>query len=215
MRRTTILSFTAVALASLVSIPVGSGAAGAMSFPVNQPGTVTCTPAQGVWNGLIKFSPPLMNGGTSTTETMTVKAVLGNTGSPCVTSAGVAALGAIAGKVKFTVTGGANNCATIFSGTALPSPSAADKFKLNWSSPAGSNPTLWTQPTAFKVTGAASYADIVIKKGTVSGSFSPFANPKASLSDSNWPGASGAVATGCSSLSGLSSLTLGTSAGKW
>jgi len=205
---------TAVALSTLVSIPVGIGVAGATVFPVNRPGTVTCTPSAGVWNGVITFSPPLMNGGTANAETMTVKAVLGNTASPCVTSAGTIALGSIVGSLKFTIAGSTNNCATIFSGSALPAPAPASKFKLTWSAPAGSNPTNWTQPSSFKVVGAVTLAHIVITKGAATGSYAS-ATPKASLSNSNWPGASGAVATGCASTTGLSSLTLGTSAGKW
>jgi hypothetical protein len=212
MRRKCILIVTAVALSSLVSIPIGVGVAGATSFPVNQPGTVTCTSAHGVWSGLIAFSPPLFNGGTSSTETMIIKSDLGNTASPCVTSAGTVALGTITGKLTFTIAGNANNCATIFSGTALPSPASTDKLKMTWSTPSGSNPTKWTQPSAFKVTGSAGSSDIVIKLGTVSGSYTPFANPKATLSDSGWPGT---VASSCASTTGLSSLTLATSSGKW
>jgi hypothetical protein len=166
-----------------------------------------------VWNGTISFTPPLFNGGGASTEVMIVKAALGNTASPCVGTTGIAALGSIAGKLTFSIAGSANNCATIFSGVALPAP--VGKFKMTWTTPAGSNPTKWTQPSAFSVTGSAALSSITVKNGTVAGSFTPFANPKATLSDANWPGATGAVATGCASTGGLANLTLSTSTGKW
>ncbi len=192
---------------------LASGRAGALIDPINIPGHVTCTPAAGVWNGVVLFNPPLMNGGTASTETMTVKAALGNTASPCHANTGIVVLGAIAGKITFHIPGSANNCATIFSGSVLPAPSGS--FKMVWSTPAGANPTKWTQPSAFKVTGAASLSYINLTHGTVTGSFSPLAVPKAQLSDANWPGASGAVSTGCAATGGLGSLTLSTSKGKW
>lgn len=192
---------------------LASGRAGALIDPTNIPGNVTCTPSGGVWSGLILFSPPLMNGGTASTETMIVKAGLGNTASPCHVNTGIVALGEIVGKITFHISGSANNCATIFSGSVLPAPTG--KFKLVWTTPGGANPTKWTQPSAFKVTGAAGLSYINITHGTVTGSFSPLAVPKAQLSDANWPGATGAVATGCASTGGLASLTLSTSKGKW
>ncbi|MGO9341007.1 MAG: hypothetical protein ACLP6E_00610 [Acidimicrobiales bacterium] len=213
MARKTILILGATALSSLFMVAAESGVANAVSNPTNIPGHVTCSPAGGVWSGVITFAPPLMNGGTASTETLTVKATLGNTGSSCVTTAGIVALGTIKGTLTFSIPGTANNCATIFSGVTLPAPAAGSKFKMTWTTPAGFNPTNWTNNTpAFKVTGAASLADIVVKKGAVAGSFTPLAAPKATLSDANWPGA---VATGCASSTGLGSLTLSTSSGKW
>jgi hypothetical protein len=110
-----------------------------------------------------------MNGGTANTEKIIVQATLGNTASPCVTTPGFPALGAIVGTLTFSITGSANNCATIFSGVTLPAPAAASKFKMTWTTPEGSNPTNWTQPTPFKVTGAANSSGITIKHGTVAG----------------------------------------------
>jgi hypothetical protein len=214
MARKLVLSLSTIALLSLFLVTAASGSAQAVSNPVNLPGTITCSPSGGVWNGVVTFSPPLMNGGTANTEKIVVKALLGNTASPCVGTAGFVALGSIAGTLTFSIPGSANNCATIFSGVTLPAPALPGKFKMTWTSPAG-NPTKWTQPSYFKVTGAANMSDIVVKKGTLAGSFTPFANPKASLSAANWPGASGAVATGCAASGGLANLTLGTSAGKW
>ncbi len=211
MARKTVLILAAAALPSLFVVSVASSVAQAASNPVNFPGTVSCNQSSGIWSGAITFSPPLMNGGTASTEIFTVKAVLGNTGSPCVTTAGFVALGTIAGKLKLSIPGSANNCATIFSGVTLPAPTGG-KFKMAWTSPAGGNPTKWTNAPPFSVTGAVTQADIVVKSGTVAGSFTPFANPKATLSDANWPGA---VAAGCASLGGLGSLTLSTSSGKW
>ncbi len=201
-------------VASFGLLNLASGPAGALLDGTNIPGTVTCTPTHGVWNGVVTFSPPLMNGGTANSETMTVKAALGNTASPCVTSAGVIALGSIHGKMTFSIPGSANNCAAIFSGSLLPAASPG-KFKLTWTAPAGANPTKWTQPSAFQVTGAASFAHINVTHGSVTGSFNALAVPKVQLSATNWPGATGAVATGCASSTGLATLTLGTSKGKW
>lgn len=214
MARKVVLVLSTLALLSVFLVTVQVEGALAVTNPTNFPGTVKCSPAGGVWNGVIRFSPALKNGGTSSNETFTVKAGLGNSASPCITTAGFVALGAITGSLKFHIVGSANNCATIFSGIALPAPTAGS-LKMTWSSPSGGNPTNWTMSPAFKVTGALSEANIVVKKAKVTGSFTPFANPKASLSDANWPGSSGAVATGCASATGLSSLTLSTSIGKW
>jgi hypothetical protein len=216
MARKIVLILAATALPSLLIVAAESGVANAASNPTNLPGNVTCSPAGGVWSGAITFTPPLLNGGTSSTEVFTVQATLGNSASFCVApSVTVPVLGTIVGKLKFSIPGNANNCATIFSGVTLPAPAAGSKFKMTWTTPAGSNPTKWTQPTAFKVTGAANSSGIAIKHGTVAGSFTPFAAPKATLSDATWPGLAGAVATGCASAGGLASLTLSTSSGKW
>lgn len=201
-------------LTSIFAVGTASGVADATSVANILPGTVTCSPSGGVWNGVITFSPPLMSLGSANTETMTVKATLGSTTSPCIASTGIAVLGSIAGQMTFHIAGGANKCSTIFSGSPLIAPNPA-KFKMTWTTPAGASPTNWVKPPNFVVTGAASFASLVITKGKVNGSFAPFATPKATLSNSNWPGASGAVSTGCTASTGLSSLTLGTSKGKW
>lgn len=211
-----ILLVLAAVLPSLLVVTVGSAVAQAVTNPVILPGHVTCSTAGGVWNGIVDFSPALKNGGTSNHEEIRVKAILGSTSSPCVTTGGFVAIGAIAGQVKFHIPGTANNCATIFSGTALPTPtnttSAPPIFKIKWTTPSGSTPTKWKQPANFVVTGAAAFTSISITGGTASGSFTPYATPTATLSDSNWPAA---VAAGCSSAGGLSSLTLSTSTGTW
>jgi hypothetical protein len=49
----------------------------------------------------------------------------------------------------------------------------------------------------------------------VTGSFTPYATPSATLSGTGWGGSSGLVATGCGSASGLHSLPLNTSTGTW
>ena len=83
---------------ALTLIPaVEAGAA--IQFPPVLPGTVTCNQSLGVWSGSIRFTPPLFNGGTATTEKMTVNASLGNSASPCVTTSGIAVDGAIKGKL--------------------------------------------------------------------------------------------------------------------
>ena len=213
MARRLVLILATTVLMSLLLVRLDSVAAHAVTYGTNLPGKVTCSPAGGVWNGTITFTPPLFNGGTANTETFVVNALLGNTGSPCIANTGIVVLGSIKGKLTFSIAGSANNCATIFSGVTLPAPTG--KFKMAWTTPAGSNPTKWTQPSAFKVTGAATLADITVKKGTVAQSFAPLANPTATFSDANWPGATGAVATGCASSTGLASLTRGTSTGTW
>jgi len=213
MARKVVLAVSAIALLSLVSVASLSGVAGAaINHPI-LPGTVTCNPSGGVWNGRVTFNPPLMNGGSANKEKIVVKATLGNTASACVTTAGFVALGAIVGKIKIVDPGTANNCATIFSGVALPASQPASQFEMTWSSPPGA-PTHWTQPSAFTIIGSATSTNIAFTNGSLAGSFVP-ATPSATLSDSNWPGASGTVATGCASSTGLSSLTLSTSSGAW
>jgi len=216
MTRKAFLILAATALPSLLLVTVGSSVAQAVPAPVLI-GFATCSPAGGVWHGKISFVPPLKNGGTANNEKMVIAATLGNTGSLCVPSSGVVLLGKITGKLKFHIPGSANKCATIFSGAALPTPVGASKFKLTWNPPAGSTPTHWTQPVGspFVVTGALAMNDIAITGGSVAGSFAPYANPTATLSDTTWPGLAGAVATGCASAAGLGGLTLSTSTGTW
>ncbi len=84
------------------------------------------------------------------------------------------------------------------------------KIMLHWLAPAGT-PTTWQPPGPFVVVGSAGMNNITINGGAVTGSFSPFVGPTATLSDANWPGVAGAVATGCASATGLRVLTLGTS----
>jgi hypothetical protein len=216
MARKIVLILSAFVLPSFLFIALESGAASAVSNGVNQPGQVTCSPAHGVWTGTIRFVPPLMNGGTANKEKFVINATLGNSASPCVTTAGTVALGTIKGLLKFHIPGSANNCATIFSGAALPAPVGVNsRFQIIWSTPPGSNPTNWKQLPPFVVTGSAGLNDITISGGKVTGSYSPYPPANATLSDTNWPGASGAVATGCASTGGLASLTLSTSAGTW
>ena len=161
----------AALLPTLFLVTVGSGAAEAVVNPVVLSGNVTCSTAGGVWNGLVTFSPALKNGGTSNHEEIVVKAVLGNTTSPCVTTPGFAAIGAIAGQLRFHIPGTANNCSTVFSGSALPTPTnttaAPPRFKIKWSTPSGSAATKWKQPANFVVTGALAQTSITINGGTV------------------------------------------------
>jgi hypothetical protein len=173
------------------------------------PGVVTCNASQGVWSGVITFTPPLLSGGTATTETMVVKATLGNSASPCVTTAGIAVAGAIKGTLTFT---GAksNRCSKVFNG-ASHVPTSTSKFKLTWTTPPGA-PTPWKQLPVFSVVGAPSMTSLAVTGGKVTGSFSPYATPNATLSDSSW---AAAVPSGCGSTAGVASLPLGTSAGTW
>lgn len=143
---------------------------------------------------------------------MAIQATLGNSASPCIGSTGIAADGVITGALRFNIAGAANNCATIFSGATLPAPVAGSQLKMQWTTPPGSASTNWKQPSNFSVKGAVAMNKITIKNATVHGSFTPFANPKAVLSDIGWPTT---IATGCASSTGLTSLSLGTSAGKW
>lgn len=187
---------------------VEAGAAGTPLLPV-LPGTVTCMQAQGPWSGTIRFSPPLFSNGTATTETMIVDASLGNSASPCVTTAGIAVSGAISGKMTFTGAK-ANRCSKVFNGLSRV-PISASKFKLTWTTPPGA-PTVWKQPPAFSVVGAPGLTSLTVTGGKVTGSFSPYATPNAALSDSTWPAV---IPAGCTSTTGLASLTLGTSTGTW
>jgi len=74
--------------------------------------SVTCAKN---WTGAITFAPHLKTGGTALSEVFTVKTTLGNTGAPCITTAGTVELGTIKRKLKFVVPapGGANNCTTM------------------------------------------------------------------------------------------------------
>jgi hypothetical protein len=213
MLRKCVLILSATGLVTSLVVAVGIGNAGASIVNPSIPGTVTCTPTHGVWSGLILFSPPIMFGGTSSTEVIRVKATLGNTANPCLGNTGVIAIGAIAGKIKLSIAGHASDCNQIFSGAAITPANAS--LKMVWSTPSGASPTLWKQPPVFKLKGAANLTKLNLTLGAVTGSFTPYATPAASFSDANWPGASGAVTSGCSSSTGLSSLTLSTSKGKW
>ena len=205
MARKIVLIFTAVALPLLLVVTMESGVA--QAAPVF-PGTVTC--GSGAWSGSIRFTPPLRSTGTAGSETFTVSARLGNSANGCPGTTGVVYQGAIRGKLRFNVTN-ANNCATIFSGTALV-PVPASKFKLSWINPVGA-PTHWKQPPPFSVVGAAAMTNITVTGGKVTGSFSPYPTPIATLSDATWNAVN--IGTACSSSSGLTSLPLGTSTGTW
>ena len=92
-------------------------------------------------------------------------------------------------------------------------PDPPGKFKLTWTTPAGT-PTMWTQPPPFLVTGAVAMTSITITGGAVAGSFSPYASPNATLAGPAPWGAG--VATACASAAGLASLPLGVgSVGVW
>lgn len=193
----------------LTLTPVVEAGAARVPFPPVLPGTVTCVPSQGPWSGVIAFSPPLFSNGTATTEKMVVKALLGNSASPCVTTAGIAVTGSILGKMTFTGVK-ANRCSKVFNGLSRV-PLSTSKFKMTWTTPPGA-PTVWKLPGTFSVVGALGMTSMTITGGTVTGSFSPYPTPNATLSDSNWPTA---IPTGCTSTTGLSSLTLSTSTGTW
>jgi len=212
MTRKTVLILVAVGVSSLVLATVRSGTAGAVYNPTVLPGTVKCNATSGVWSGVVSFSPALLNGGTASSETMSIQATLGNSASPCIGTTGIAASGVITGALRFNIAGSANDCATIFSGASLPAPAAGSQLKMQWTTPPGSANTPWKQPSNFSVKGAIGMNKITIKNGTVTGSFTPFANPKAVLSDAGWPAT---IATACASSTGLTSLSLGLSSGKW
>jgi hypothetical protein len=212
MSRRIVLVTVAAVLPVLLLVTVDTGVAGAN--PVF-PGTVTCNAGSGVWSGAVTFSPALLNGGTATGEVVKVVAKLGNTASPCLTSstppAGSKVLGLIKGVAKFTGPG-ANNCATVFSGSSnVP---VAAKFLMKWLTPPGA-PTRWRQPPAFSFVGAAGLASLTVTGGKVTGSFAPYPTPTAVLSAPTWPGASGLVTTGCTSSTGLHTLPLNSSSATW
>ncbi len=131
--------------------------------------------------------------------------------SPCITTSGTVEAGKITGALKFVLPN-ANACATVFSGSPLPPPvGTISNFHLTWGNPPGA-PTNWKHPPPFSVTGAAAMTNISVTGGKVTGSFSPYPTPNATLSDAGWPTT---IATACASTAGLSSLTLGTSGGTW
>lgn len=143
-------------------------------------GVATCTPSQGPWSGSIRFNPPLFNNGTATTETMIVKATLGNSASPCVTTSGIAVAGAIKGTMTFNGAK-ANRCSKVFNGLSRV-PLSTSKFKLTWTTPPGA-PTIWKPPAAFSVVGAPGMTSLTVTGGAVTGSFAPYATPNATISD--------------------------------
>jgi hypothetical protein len=205
MMRRLIAVGAAAVLPMVLLVTLTSGPA--MANPI-LPGTVTC--GTGTWIGKVVFSPPLRNGGTAPKEKITVQAVLGNTANPCVTTSGTIELGKLKGALKYVMPS-ANNCATIFSGAALPASVPSSKFKMAWTTPPGA-PTVWKQPSTFTVVGALAMTNIAISSGSLAGSFHTYPTPNASLSDTNW---AVAVPAGCASASGLAGLTLSTSSGTW
>lgn len=212
MGRKSVLILASLVLPSLLLVTVGSGVAQAARANPVLLGSVTCNAGAGVWAGRVAFSPPLRNGGVANVEHIKFVARLGSTVNPCRTNAGNPQTGALAGKLKIVDAGTANNCATVFSGVALPAPVAPpSKVKLHWLAPAGT-PTTWQPPGPFVVVGAAAMTSITINGAAVTGSFSPIPGPTATLSDAGW---AGAVAAGCVAPAGLRVLTLGTSSGTW
>ena len=211
MARKTILILAALSLPSFLLVLAESGVAEAQPI---FPGSVTCNATGGIWSGTISFVPPLMNGGISHHEGFVISGTLGNTASLCSSSTAVPGtdIGTIQGNLHYMGVG-ANNCATVFSGAALPAP-VNSKIIIKWTTPVGV-PTRWKEPLsgpAFSMVGAANSSSITITGGTVKKSFGPFPAATATLSDAGWPAA---VAAGSASAGGLGSLTLSTSAGTW
>jgi hypothetical protein len=210
-----LLLIPAAAALPLLLIVVAPGVVQAAGInPVVLPGSVTCTK----WNGKVTFTPHLKTGGAATSELVTVTATLGSTAGGCATSAGSPEIGKIKGALKFVVPapGGANNCATFFSG-APQTPVAASKFKLTWTAPPGA-PSIWKQPPPFSVVGTlGAPSTIAITGGKVTGSFAaPPPAPNASLSGpaANW--AAAAITAACGTAAGLASLPLSApSTGTW
>ena len=200
-----------VVVPTLFLATVGVGAAEALPL---LPGTVTCSGSS--WSETIKFTPPLKTNGLSPHEVFTIKAILGNTAAPCNTFFGNPELGQIKGKLKFMSTASNNRCGTVFSGHPLVPTGGA--FKLKWITPAGA-PTLWTQappPSSFSTTGAANMTDIAIAGGSVSGSFTPYATPNATLTGPVASWGTAPVTAACNTAGGLASLPIGAgSTGTW
>jgi hypothetical protein len=198
----------AVAIPTVLLVTVGVGVAQAQPL---LPGTVTCSGSS--WSGIITFTPHLKTNGVSPHEVFTIKAVLGNTAAPCGTSFGGPELGQIKGKLKFMSTASNNRCGTVFSGHPLVPMGGA--FKLKWITPAGA-PTLWTRPPSFSSTGAVNMTDIAIAGGAVSGSFTPYATPNATLTGPVASWGTAPVTAACNTPGGLASLPIGAgSTGTW
>ena len=125
---------TAGAVVLALTPAIEAGASGTPLLPV-LPGNVTCNQSLGVWGGAIQFTPALFTNGTATTEKMVVKATLGNSASPCVTTAGIAVTGTIKGTMTFTGAK-ANRCNKVFNGLSRV-PISTSKFKLTWTTPPG------------------------------------------------------------------------------
>ncbi len=215
MARKVLLILAALVLPLVLLVTVESGVA--QAWPIF-PGSVTCNAGGGVWHGTVHFIPPLKFGGNANLETINVSAHLGNAGNQCVTTmippAGNEVIGRIAMHlIDFSIPGAANNCATIFSGSALPAPIPTSALIMHWNPPHGKKTTVKQLPTPFSVEGTPLMNNITVTGGNVNaaGSF-PAGVPTATLSDAGWPAA---IAAGCASAGGLHSLTLSTSTGTW
>ena len=189
-----------VVVPTLFLATVGVGAAEALPL---LPGTVTCSGSS--WSETIKFTPPLKTNGLSPHEVFTIKAILGNTAAPCNTFFGNPELGQIKGKLKFMSTASNNRCGTVFSGHPLVPTGGA--FKLKW-------PRDGQSPRS--TTGAANMTDIAIAGGSVSGSFTPYATPNATLTGPVASWGTAPVTAACNTAGGLASLPIGAgSTGTW
>jgi hypothetical protein len=94
------------------AVVVQSGVAAATKTPTTLSGTITCS-----MSGSLKFSPPLVNGGTAS-DTISVKAKLGSCSGAGASGGGVTLTG---GRLAATATSTVqNSCGAVFSGSALP-----------------------------------------------------------------------------------------------
>jgi hypothetical protein len=207
MTRKLLFVLATAALPSLLLFTVDSSVAqAARTNPRIHSGTITCDATNGGWIGTVKFLPPLSDSGTSNTEVLKIDATLGSAANPCVTSSAPSGVfGKIAGKLTLHQPA-ANNCATIFGGTPL-TPVPTSDFKVVWHNPHGETP--WTLP-GFSISGTQT-SGITITGGRVSGSFTPYSSPTATIFDTNWPTT---VPGACTT--SLASLSIGaTSSGSW
>ena len=199
------LAVLMVGVGSVVAVP--STASAALVHPnVVGAGHTKCT---GAWTGILRFGPPLINGGTATNEEVSITAVA----KPCVGGTPTPTLGKIVGK-GIIHGAAANSCAHI------PLAPPGGTHVATFLSPGFYEGITWTPATiastsinfpSFKVITATPAAPIKFTATgpTTAGSSYPDATATQTLSTQKpYAVIKSAGAGDCGSTSGVSSLTL-------
>ncbi|HXQ61732.1 MAG TPA: hypothetical protein VN796_05315 [Acidimicrobiales bacterium] len=167
MIRRAVLVMGAVVV-SLLVIPVG--VASARLLVRSDPVATGVTNCGGAWTGTLKFTPPLINGGTSTSEEISLKA----TAKPCAGGTPPPVKGKINGKGVIFGTG-ANNCATVFAGGTFSFSTAQFVEVIKWN-PTSISPSRASFPSVTEGNVVdAPYVNFFFNVGVIAGSYSPFA----------------------------------------
>lgn len=181
----------AVLVMSLVFVPIS--VVSAQTNPVTGTGTPTCT---GAWTGKLHFSPALKNGGTATSEEVSIQA----TAKPCASGTPVPTKGKIVGKGIISGAG-ANSCLQLSGTMTFNTPGFFEE--IAWTPVVVDTrmdfPTLtWTTVGTHKV---ASGGPV-----TPTGSYAPGPANQALTTAQTVTG----IATTCGTATGLTALNIGT-----